>query len=324
MIHLLVWLQLLMIVQSLEPLEDKTKDGVNRVNKQLSVFSVVKFPNTVCLSTTSGRNGTCYTTSECTAKGGRSSGSCAASFGVCCVFEKSCGAGSYSENSTYFTSTDISVGSACVLTICKSRSDVCQLRLDFETFGLNNPVTVTTTTNLADATAGASNSLGLCATDTFSVSAPGAKAPPVICGTNTGQHLYVPASDSCNLLSANIGTGSSATTSSFTIKITQIECSSKTKAPDGCSQYFTGTTGTISTFNYNAGTGVLLNDQHYSTCIRAERTICTICYFAAITDFKMSVFNEVAAIGLLGFDTVCGFSGHNAPATNVSDHIQNI
>ena len=36
-------------------------------------------------------------------------------------------------------------------------------------------VTVTTTTNLADATEGASNSLGLCATDTFSVSAPGAK-----------------------------------------------------------------------------------------------------------------------------------------------------
>jgi len=208
-----------------------------------------------------------------------------------------------------------------VLTICKSQSDVCQLRLDFESFSLNNPVTLTTITNLATGTAGASNSLGLCSTDSFSVSAPGAKAPPVICGTNTGQHLYVPASDSCNLLSANIGTGSSATASAFTIKITQIECSSKTKAPDGCSQYFTGTTGTISTYNYNAGAGVLLNNQHYSACIRAERTICTICYFAAIDDFKLSVFNGAATVGSIGFDTVCGFSGHNAPATNVSGPI---
>jgi len=47
MIHLLVWLQLLMIVQSLEPIKDKTKDGVNRNNKQLSVFTVVNV-NTQC------------------------------------------------------------------------------------------------------------------------------------------------------------------------------------------------------------------------------------------------------------------------------------
>ena len=82
--------------------------------------------------------------------------------------------------------------------------------------------------------------------------------------------MYVPASDSCNILSANIGSGSTATTTAFTIKVTQVECSSKTKAPDGCLQYFTGTTGTIETYNYNggAGTGVLLADQDYSACIR--------------------------------------------------------
>ena len=69
-------------------------------------------------------------------------------------------------------------------------------------------------------------------------------------------------------MTANIGTGTTATTSAFTIKVTQIECSSKTKAPDGCLQYFTGTTGTIETFNFNAAAGTLLTNQDYSACIR--------------------------------------------------------
>ena len=48
-------------------------------------------------------------------------------------------------------------------------------------------------------------------------------APPVLCGTNTGHHMYVHASDQCNELSANFGSASTATTSAFTIKITQVK-----------------------------------------------------------------------------------------------------
>eukprot|EP00091_Calanus_sinicus_P020785 TRINITY_DN5889_c0_g1_i1.p1 TRINITY_DN5889_c0_g1~~TRINITY_DN5889_c0_g1_i1.p1 ORF type:complete len:138 (-),score=16.19 TRINITY_DN5889_c0_g1_i1:947-1360(-) len=110
------------------------QETTDRVKKQLSVFTVVKFPNTACTSATNGRNGTCYTASECSAKGGSTSGSCASSFGVCCVFEKSCGAGRIAENCTYFTSSALNTGSSCSLTICKCSSDVCQLRLDFEYF----------------------------------------------------------------------------------------------------------------------------------------------------------------------------------------------
>ena len=80
--------------------------------------------------------------------------------------------------------------------------------------------------------------------------------------------MYVPASDDCNILGANIGSASTATTSAFTIKVTQIECSSRTRAPDGCLQYFTGTTGTIETFNYNSLGGVLLTNQDYAACVR--------------------------------------------------------
>lgn len=34
----------------------------------------------------SGDMGTCFTTTECTEKGGSTDGNCAAGFGVCCVF----------------------------------------------------------------------------------------------------------------------------------------------------------------------------------------------------------------------------------------------
>ena len=53
---------------------------------------------------------------------------------------------------------------------------MCQLRLDFETFVMNNPVTATTVTvGPATAAAGTANSLGACNVDTFTVTAPGAK-----------------------------------------------------------------------------------------------------------------------------------------------------
>ena len=90
----------------------------------------------------------------------------------------------------------------------------------------------------------------------------------MICGTNTGYHMYVHASDQCNELSAVFGSASTATTSAFTIKVTHVPCNSKTKAPQGCLQYFTGSTGTITTYNYNSAGGVLLTNQDYSICVR--------------------------------------------------------
>jgi len=301
---------------------NKTEPGSNR--KALSVFTVVKFPNTICLSSTTGRNGTCYTRSECSSKGGTASGSCASSFGVCCVFEKSCGAGSIAENCTYFTSTDITKGSGCALTICKCSSNVCQLRLDFETFVLNKPITETDGTGAGSVHGNAGNIgaftlQGTCHVDTFGVSSPGKPQVPTICGTNTGQHMYVPAADQCNVLSANIGSASTSTSTSFTIKVTQIPCNSETLPPQGCLQYFEGSpTGTLQTYNFAdstgvgiAGTSTLLVNQHYNNCIRVERSYCSICYYTAtvITGFKMEVPDGITANGALGFDTACGNVG---------------
>jgi len=289
----------------------RAQEEESRGKKALSIFTVVKFPNTACSSSTSGRNGTCYTSSECTAKGGSTSGSCASGFGVCCVFEKSCGGGSIAENCTYFTSSSLTTGTSCSLTVCKCSSDVCQLRLDFETFVLSNPVTATTVTiGPATAAAGSATRVGNCDTDSFGVTVPGGKSPPIICGTNTGQHMYIPASDTgCNTLNGNIGAASTATTSAFTIKVTQIECGSKRLAPSGCLQYFTQDADEIQTFNYNNAGGVHLANQDYSICVRDNRQYCAICYFtpAAITGFGLSVPNGAATI--IGLDTNCGVPG---------------
>jgi len=293
-------------------LGDKTNS--TRAEKALSVFSIVKFPNSACKSSTSGRNGTCYTASECTANSGTASGTCASSFGVCCIFEKSCGGGPLSQNNTYFTSSARTAGASCSLEICRCSTDVCQLRLDFETFAMANPVTSTAiTVGPSTQGEGSANRIGNCDVDQFTVTVPGGRSPPVICGTNSGEHMYVPASEQCNILTGLFGSSSTSTTEAFTIKITQIECGSRTKAPDGCLQYFTSDTGTISTYNYNAKAGAHLANQDYTMCIRPGRTFCSICYYmAAIHDFKLGVPNGIAAIGVKGFDTNCGRPGITA------------
>merc|ERR1711963_739133 len=58
--------------------------------KAFSLFSVVTFKNEDCQSQSQTmmngpRNGTCYTSTECTDKGGTAEGNCASGFGVCCI-----------------------------------------------------------------------------------------------------------------------------------------------------------------------------------------------------------------------------------------------
>ena len=65
------------IVNNTVSAEGDINDG-SRNEKVLSVFNVVTFPNAAC-GATNGFNGTCYTSSECTSKGGTASGSCASS-----------------------------------------------------------------------------------------------------------------------------------------------------------------------------------------------------------------------------------------------------
>ena len=148
------------------------------LSEALSLFSIVQFPNAQCTGSSSTTTyGTCLTSSECSAKGGSADGNCAAGFGVCCViYTTTCGT-SISTNTTYIRNpgypssyTPSSAGS-CTFSISKVSDDVCQLRLDFQTF--SGFATSTTA--------------GSCY-DTLAIKGQTGVDPPAICGTNTGYH----------------------------------------------------------------------------------------------------------------------------------------
>jgi len=259
----------------------------DRTARNLSVFNVVSFPNSVC-GATSGYNGTCYTATECTTLGGTASGTCASSFGVCCVFSIACGASTSANNSyaiisSYSISTD---SDPCTYTFCKTNNDVCKLRIDFDTMVLSPPGGFTT--YAAPLPAGASDdsiTAGDCNTDSLTVTNPGGNVPPTICGYNTGQHMFVPASSQCNQINIDIDTGSTSTTRLWQIKVTQYECGNLMAPEQDCLQYLTASSGTVASFNWDTSSSTVsstsqfhLSSQYYDICIRRARSYCSICY----------------------------------------------
>ena len=60
-----------------------------------------------------------------------------------------------------------------------------------------------------------------------------------------------------------------AATRSWEIKVTQLECGSPMRPPDGCLQWHTGSAGQLTTFNF-AGNALHLANQDYNICIRQE------------------------------------------------------
>ena len=75
------------------------------------------------------------------------------------------------------------------------------------------------------------------------VSIPGFGPPPIICGYNTGQHMWIPASDSCTTLTLDIDTGTTTLTRNWNIKVTQYECGNLRAPEQNCLQYLTAQTG---------------------------------------------------------------------------------
>merc|ERR1719216_142797 len=260
--------------------EDQERGG-----KALSVFNVVKFPNSAC-GATNGYNGTCYTSSECSSLGGTASGTCASSFGVCCVFSIACGGSSSANNSyaiisSYSTSTD---SDPCTYTFCPTNTDVCKLRIDFDTMVLTAPGEISSTSAATD-----TFTIGDCIYDTLTVSNPGGPVPPTICGYNTGQHMFVPASTQCNQINIDIDTLTTTTTRKWQIKVTQYECGNMMSPEQDCLQYHTASTGTIASFNWDTSASSVsssqahLSSQYYDICIRRSRSYCSICYSVAIS-----------------------------------------
>ena len=120
-----------------------------------------------------------------------------------------------------------------------------------------------------------------CVDDQFIVSGGGFPIP-VICGTNSGGHMYVDMGlyNSHPITLTVVSSGGNSFSRSFSIKVTQIDCTSLTKAGDGCLQYLTGVSGNVFSYNYNYGRGVQLANTDYTICVRMERNYCGIQYTA--------------------------------------------
>lgn len=280
MLHRIVAVLLCLLV-SAWALPEREDDNA----RVLPIFNVVKFPNDLC-SATQGRNGTCYTETECKDKAGTNTGACADGFGVCCSFVLSCG-GSTSDNNSYLVQASSTALSGCTYTVCPQATSISRIRYDFTTLELAAPVVGTSVAiGSATPTIPTLGALGTCLTDGMSITSTSGSSP-VICGTNTGQHMILD-SDGVSCQTVNIYTDSSATSRSWDIWITQYQHPADTSGmggPPGCLQYFTATSGSVRSFNFpstlDAGSSVTiahLNNQRYTTCIRRGFGMTKICY----------------------------------------------
>jgi len=258
-----------------------------------------------------------------------------------------CGSSS-SENNTYWTQPTSTTGpSSCDLTVCPASDNICRLRLDFTTFAITGPSTVTNDqvlrhngqpvsmyTNKGRAVSGNSFRTN-CLVDTFSVTGPSASStPPTICGTNTGMHMYVDVTPTeCNRMMFTLGEVAStafvtttrgmatATTArTWDMTVQQIECTSLTLPPAGCTEYFWGSGAgfTLTSYNYRGTgtsfTGVHLANQHQRQCIRRERGNCIGCFVAlAVGNLDISGGTADAK----HYTSVGGCCGYAGPSLNL-------
>eukprot|EP00094_Tigriopus_californicus_P007675 TCALIF_07391-PA protein Name:"Protein of unknown function" AED:0.31 eAED:0.35 QI:34/0.7/0.72/1/0.5/0.54/11/0/361 len=164
---------------------------------------------------------------ECLSRGGMGAGTCAAGFGVCCTFSLACGATS-TEECSFLMMNGMAPGmspipSPCVYTICRSAPDICRIRFDFLMFTLAGPAVGTTVRrngpDILDGTMG--GTIGDCLMDSMTITSPGGVSSPTICGSNTGQHMVMDASDACNQV---IFTTRGMETRNWDIKVTQFAC----------------------------------------------------------------------------------------------------
>jgi len=298
-----------------------------REKRVLSVFNVVTFPNSAC-GASNGYNGTCYTASECTSKGGTASGTCASSFGVCCVFSLASG-DTTSENNTYAINTGYSISSdpdPIFYTFCPTNSLVCKIRFDFDTMVLEGPFEY-----LVPVDSDNGPKTGDCIYDTLTITNPGGPTPPVICGYNSGQHIFVPASPTCNTLNIDIDTGTTTTTRKWQIKTTQYTCDNQRAPEQDCLQYYTASSGTVASFNWDtsaitvSSTQTHLSSQQYSICIRRARDSCSVCFSPEISsaiDATASSFGlsagSVGATQTSAIDSFCtGLTTGTGPAAGI-------
>ncbi|XP_022670185.1 uncharacterized protein LOC111254024 isoform X2 [Varroa destructor] len=223
------------------------------------------YRNQDCLGA-QGENGTCITQNDCDNRQGVNVGFCADGYGVCCRVSFTCKM-TNEKNETEFVNPSYPSGdtgtSTCDVTIEKN-SDICQIRLDFIEFSLAQP-----------------DYKGVCSHDAFMVRSTVGEKLPILCGENSGQHMYVDVGRQSGnpVVLSVVSTGSLTHARKWRIKVSMIPCGSLDIVPAGCVQYFRSPSSLVRSFNYGPETDKVIRypaNTRYAVCLRVEENFCSI------------------------------------------------
>lgn len=183
----------------------------------------------------------------------------------------------------------------CSITVKPCDSKICQLRIDFLTLSLAPP-----------------NGDGHCTLDNLQITG-GSSRVPLICGENSGQHVYVNFNgDDQTPITISVATSASYSFNrQWQFQIAQLACSSSsssTLAPSGCLQYHFSDSGKVQSFNYAATPNPLPNqmgmtgarqlaNHRYGICVRMAANKCSITWSQIPSDpLSMTITGDVEAI----------------------------
>jgi len=259
--------------------------------------AIVSMWNTSC-TTTGGYQGWCFKDTECLLRGGVPDGDCAPDAvvvpGVCCDMHEGgnttiSASGEAFQTKGYPTPNGRSGVTEATL---EPPSGTVQIKLTFDEFDLTPPVD------------------GDCTNDTFVFEGANSNVQvPVLCGYNTGQHMYIDVDNSEGpwKLIANLGDGDYER--SFKVTVDYLSVTDSNRAPFRCLQYYPEKEGKMSSFNYNEEEGkdsMMLNNQMYPICFGYVSGYCDI----AITAKRLDLGNINAVCDddyvRVGCQVLCG------------------
>ncbi|XP_068622329.1 uncharacterized protein [Battus philenor] len=276
-----------------------------------------------CLGSDRSTGGVCLSRNQCNTQGGKAIGFCGV-FATCCSLN-ACDVRTNTKVAMFINPplNRESSGLECSYNVEINNNNVCQIRIDFETFNLAPPTTVEPVENVTQRPG------YTCRNDIFQVTNLQANSDslPSLCGDNSGQHLYVRVNASTNSRSIRINfkiadrsTQPHLPQATWKIKVTQLECfntlgkfrdgileaitsslpstplsSSADRdeyliAPPGCLQYYPDRSGIIESFNYNRGDGPYIANLGYATCFKRTPDVCGVKLTAA--NFQLAYRDE--------------------------------
>nr|XP_031831146.1 uncharacterized protein LOC116426404 [Nomia melanderi] len=127
---------------------------------------------------------------------------------------------------------------------------------------------------------------------------------PRICGENANQHVYMDFNGATPIMISIDTNAEYSAERRWNIRIQQIPCDSTSRAPNGCLQYYTSTSNTVTSFNYGtapnprapgAATRQIAN-TNYGVCVRMAQGYCAI-EWSQTTTTSFSVSGDTGSLG---------------------------